>query len=301
MPGAYSTFDTLSLELGESDPFGLVNSGGSLPVLARIPRIEISGPQGTHSHVEAAHEVVPPPKMSPASLADSFFAIDTLTADAQTPDAVAPAKQATRSANPPAPKGPTPEAPPLYVPTTASDRVLSQDSSPAADPSKQQDDWPSALLQLEAIIAPYSQLIVLLTLILAAGLTMLLFRTGPTKVQEGVDSPTAGAAAFAEAQPTPINAAPAPQAIATVSEPTGQPGPALQPPTIAKGPGAMARSQAVRPLEPHREPAGTGEPAPQVAQSAAPTKGYPTTGESDGPVARLSGLVLPQPQRQQTK
>lgn len=308
MPGAYSTFDTLSLELGDSDPFGLVNSGGSLPVLARIPRIEIEGSGATHSHVEAAHEVIPPPKMQAVNIADSFFAIDTLTTE--TPSLAIQSQPTAKQTQLTAPPVYAPAPAPAPAPAQSTETVLLSPAveQPAAtrDRVDTEEDWPSALLQLEAAIAPYSQLIVLLTLIIAAGLTMLLFRTQPVKLDDGADQPANNASTIAATTEAPAFVAPDPQASQTkdaaqvASQPTvlqvQQPSaPVLQPPISARGPAGIA---SVTPVQPHRESAqAQTSPNARVAQADAPGAGYPTTDDSQRPMARLSNRVLPYQQQ----
>jgi len=359
MPGAYTSFDTLTLELGErelSERRPLGQTTGELPLLARLPRVaeQLTAEQNaTYRHIDAAHTQPPSPKTPglPAliqALAASIYEVrsdqpaaiaiaEPLEVDA--PDAAptpaftqpAPAKKDHDSSNPPptvepelnlvglapaeqrqtsdaALAGPMSDEPMFNEPALerpAFEGPTFAPPRPAAEPIvNEPTGLLGVLLRLEAVIAPYSQIIVLLTLLAAAGLTVILLRGSDASIESG----PAAAPVSDTYQPVIANQSPTPRLADLADSAPGKGMPANSPsaasPATATGPiGLPVNLAQAQPLEPHREP-DTAARAP-VRTALAPLP-YPTTEDmhtthrsNDRPVARLTGRI--DSQQQQTK
>ena len=334
MPGAYTTFDTLSLELGELDPGTLAAPLAPLPVLACLPEVVVSPSADlapANRHVDSAHSASSSPTQ-PAATPEAPTSFEYRT-DAPVEKLLAPikapiAKPVAEPTSQPTSRPPTqppPAAPGTTAPTPTETNITRIDppiqagipASVAID--EPQPAWLESLLKVEAAIAPYAQIIVLITLLGAVSLALVLLRGGNARLDSGEVTPTS---------PLGITLAGEPPQTATVGQleaaSTGEQStlPAASKPTV-KGPVGVSptavaeappitpvKTIEVNPIEPLREPRLDREDQPQVALTPGP---YPTTGASsdttdkaEGPAdeskaryARLPGHVLPY--EQQTK
>ena len=344
MPGAYTSFDTLTLELGERElserrPVG--RTMGELPLLARLPLVteeETPGEPTTYRHVDAAHTLPPSPKTTNLpgliqSQASSIFevradqpaAIAVVEPGTNDPGSIEPANAPLAPAKE-APEPPTEQAPPVAPEFNSfglapADRLIAADEfsdqilPPAPRRSGQQAvDEPTGLigvlLRLEAIIAPHSQIIVLLTLLAAAGLTVMLLSGSNATLESGPTSPPVADASqpsIASNQPVPRLADLAGEPYHESAVPTSRPQAAAGQPS-ARGPvGVPVRAMAsagvsqAQPLQPHRELNSSSPPTVRTALTPLP---YPATepatagqAPADRPIARLTGRIDSQQQK----
>ncbi|QDU87460.1 hypothetical protein Pla175_08220 [Pirellulimonas nuda] len=262
MSATYSRFDTLSFSAqGDAWPGEL--PAPPLAVLATIPRS-----RGRVAAPAEAPRPAPAPTPSVAPTLTHPPAAEPITA----PHFAPAAKPATPVLTPVA-------APAVAAPSVAeaAPETIVFAQQPAAQPYSDDAGWQQTLLRLEAAIAPYSQVIVLLALLAAAGISLLLLYGGPSRG----DAETSGAVVktpdIQVAQQTEAHVAaaqPAPAAVlaSAPAEPT------------AAGPSGLK----VATHTPVVEPAANTAPAFYPTTTA-----YPSTG-ADGPVARLSQEIQSQ-------
>lgn len=269
MRGGYTSFDTLSLEWGDSNPEAAPAPLAPLPVLARVPEVNARPPAASETDVKAAK----PNSQGgfPGGLSAAASVIEVHSVEALAPptlSATAPPAPTPRPQTPPPPIFPKPTEPgeeprPSELPETDLDRPSVDDpleepsgvgvdrgiriDSPAvkAEPARSvgrlesadDDRWITALLRAEAAVAPYSQVIVLLTLLAAAGLTVLLLRGDASRFDTGTPTHASEPAKPAYAQTTSTAAAEA----ALPAEPSVAPPEASQFAVRATGPIGVRR------------------------------------------------------------
>lgn len=254
MPIAYSTYDTLSLELSETGPDG--PDAYTLPVLAKIPRIELAKTAGEapqdQAKVDTAHPTASSPKSSVASLASTVFEVRADSARAiSLGDAAPRVTVAPTTENPAvAPAVVTRIDTPIVVEPEKSESPNNH-TDEAVLPFDEPEGLIGLLLRAESLVAPYSQMIVLLTLLIATALAVLLLRGQPAAIDDRLQSLTPATDAVAQAPPitsdTTLQPAdqsdPTPQVAARVRGPIG----------VRSTTNLQGQITGVAPLEPYRE------------------------------------------------
>lgn len=265
MSAPYSRFDTLTV----SDPGSWSASAPerSLAVLATIPRAPQKRPEQPDWRPSVGERVAAPTRPpEPVTRGGAKASEVALQGPPQGTDlSHLSHKPTTNQAAP---------AAPVATPSTVRPEPVAPRRPLAAQPAPSQPTgWAEAVRNIEAVLAPYSQLIVLLGLLIAAGLSLMILYGAPTlrsdsATANSVSTPRieiAGATAETEA---PLHA-PAEQTppdlgeIASATGPTGFPA------------GALTAGR--------ERTAINDDPLP-----------YPKTQAGDGPVARLSNMVRTQ-------
>ncbi|MEN1680413.1 MAG: hypothetical protein AAGJ46_12540 [Planctomycetota bacterium] len=204
MRGGYTSFDTLSLEWGDTTPDASPAPLAPLPVLARVPAVDAK-PDGPALSAPRVTAIPAGTQASPSVI--EVHAIEALSPPALGAAAPPPPSAPPRPQTPPPPVLPEPARPgedrplPELPETDTEHQPLATHREFRVDPSPSQpgktsagrpndnDGWITALLRAEAAVAPYSQIIVLLTLLAAAGLTVLLLRGDASRFDTGTPAP----------------------------------------------------------------------------------------------------------------
>lgn len=341
MPGAYSTFDTLSMELGEVGPPGLVAPTKPLPVLARISRIDLSRDAAeAHHQVEAAHAAAGPkyPKLLPGA---TSFVIRTDVEEPSVNEDEADESGGQESGVGECEAAVVEDAivEEIVVEEVVVEPAIAKSAEPAPEEKvssaelaplaaqPQAASWVDTLVRVEAAVAPYSQIIVLITLLAAASLTLVLLRGQGGELESGSPQSTSSSGVSLAGEPeTPargskqldkiewgaieFDASPekktSPAETLSMDQSTA---PVEKATTTAMGPVSAPKRRKsaadIEPLEPHRVAnAAPEKPAEEQIRVAATPPPYPATpyqstgagaaGSSSGrPQAQLEGRLLP--------
>ncbi|MEM9186589.1 MAG: hypothetical protein AAGB00_08865 [Planctomycetota bacterium] len=324
MPGAYSSFDTLSLEWGITGPdAGAIEElPPELPVLARIPdagrpaSIPCSGapsetpPAGDARPLDPPHAASPPPHTAAGNFAASVFEVRADQPRVM-PVEDGPIDRSPTTPQPqPAPgipnkpAGDAPRRPAKDAAAIKPSEGKNQKEEGGACHEGEEDAlaWSGRLARLEASIAEYTPIIVLVTLLTAAGLIVALLRgeaasvdggspipgadlTGPAVLTSTADARSGGSPPQAGNGASPLGglaplAPPAGTTVVHAVDPSDN-----RVPSTARGPVSAAlrapRLADAGIVEPYREPGVAGAAARGGLDGPTP------------PVARLSQTILP--------